>query len=155
MKEEEWLPITGLEGYEVSNLGRVRSPKKILKLYTRNKYGHQRIGIKNRRYEVHRLVLETFSGPCPEGMECMHLNGIADDNRVENLRWGTRSENAKMAYDDHNRVHNWIGAKHNDETKRLMSVAAKKRPNNWLGRKHTPETKRRMSIAAKKRGNNR
>jgi len=24
---------------------------------------------------IHRLVLETFIGPCPEGMECRHLDG--------------------------------------------------------------------------------
>ena len=42
---------------------------------------------------VHRLVLETFVGPCPEGMECRHLNGIRTDNHLDNLCWGTRSEN--------------------------------------------------------------
>ena len=42
---------------------------------------------------VHRLVLETFVGPCPENMECCHNNGIKTDNRLENLRWDTRSEN--------------------------------------------------------------
>ncbi len=42
---------------------------------------------------VHRLVLETFVGPRPTGMECRHLNGIKTDNRLENLRWGTHSEN--------------------------------------------------------------
>lgn len=42
---------------------------------------------------IHRLVLETYVGPCPEGMECRHLNGLRTDNRLENLCWGTRSEN--------------------------------------------------------------
>jgi HNH endonuclease len=45
------------------------------------------------RWRVHRLVLELFVGPRPEGMECRHLNGKPDDNRIENLTWGTRSEN--------------------------------------------------------------
>ena len=43
---------------------------------------------------VHRLVLETFVGPCLEGMECRHLDGDPGNNRLENLRWGTRQENA-------------------------------------------------------------
>ena len=34
-------------------------------------------------------------GPRPEGMECRHLNGDRKDNRIENLRWGTRAENAQ------------------------------------------------------------
>ena len=42
---------------------------------------------------VHRLVLETYVGPRPKGMECRHLNGNRQDNRLENLKWGTRSEN--------------------------------------------------------------
>lgn len=42
---------------------------------------------------IHRLVLETFIGPCPEGMECLHGDGSRTNNRVENLRWGTRQEN--------------------------------------------------------------
>lgn len=42
---------------------------------------------------VHRLVLQAFVGPCPDGLECRHLNGDPTDNRVENLAWGTPSEN--------------------------------------------------------------
>lgn len=44
---------------------------------------------------IHHLVLETFVGPCPPGMECRHLNGNPKDNRLENLKWGTRSENQR------------------------------------------------------------
>lgn len=42
---------------------------------------------------IHRLVLETFIGPCPDGMECCHNNGNPLDNKLENLRWDTRSNN--------------------------------------------------------------
>lgn len=42
---------------------------------------------------VHRLVLEAFIGPCPEGCECCHSNGNRADNRLENLRWDTRAAN--------------------------------------------------------------
>lgn len=43
---------------------------------------------------LHRVVLLAFVGLCPEGMECRHLNGNPSDNRLENLQWGTRQENA-------------------------------------------------------------
>lgn len=46
-----------------------------------------------RSARVHRLVLETFIGPCPEGMECRHLDGDASNNHVPNLVWGTHQEN--------------------------------------------------------------
>lgn len=43
---------------------------------------------------VHRLMLESFVGPGPAGLETRHLNGNRADNRLENLRYGTRKENA-------------------------------------------------------------
>lgn len=42
---------------------------------------------------VHRLILETFVGECPKGMEACHNNGIRNDNRLENLRWDTVKNN--------------------------------------------------------------
>ena len=44
---------------------------------------------------VHSLVLETFVGPCPEGCECLHRDGNPQNNRVDNLRWGTHKENGE------------------------------------------------------------
>ncbi len=50
-----------------------------------------------KRKLVHRIVLETFVGPCPaDKQETAHWNGKRSDNRVENLRWATKKEN----YDD-------------------------------------------------------
>ncbi len=48
---------------------------------------------KKKNVTVHRLVLMTFSGPCPDGMEGAHLDGDKTNNRAVNLRWVTRSEN--------------------------------------------------------------
>ena len=64
-----------------------------LKPYPQSK-GHcvVSIGRKNTRF-VHRLILEAFVGPCPEGMECRHLDGDPGNNRLENLAWGTPEEN--------------------------------------------------------------
>lgn len=42
---------------------------------------------------VHRMVAETFLGPCPPGMEAAHNNGVRQDNRAENLRWDSRAAN--------------------------------------------------------------
>ena len=42
---------------------------------------------------VHRLVLEAFVGPCPPGLECLHRDHDTANNRLRNLRWGTRTEN--------------------------------------------------------------
>lgn len=110
---ERWLPVPGHEGrYEVSDHGRVWSVKRIIALRNgetrtvggrvlkggRLKGGHRTVslattnGAEEFRY-VHRLVLEAFVGSCPEGMECCHWDDDPGNNRLDNLRWGTRSEN--------------------------------------------------------------
>lgn len=42
---------------------------------------------------IHRLVLESFVGMIPGKNEVRHLNGDLNDNRLENLAWGTHSDN--------------------------------------------------------------
>lgn len=42
---------------------------------------------------VHQLVLIAFAGPAPAGCEVLHNDGNPGNNRLANLRWGTRSEN--------------------------------------------------------------
>lgn len=56
-------------------------------------------------FTVSRLMLIAFVGPCPEGMECCHYDGNYRNNRLENLRWDTPSENSrdKIRHGTHNR----------------------------------------------------
>ncbi|MDE2095639.1 MAG: HNH endonuclease [Patescibacteria group bacterium] len=49
-------------------------------------------GVSKRTY-IHRLVLEAFIGPCPDGYEGCHKNGNKADNRLPNLRWDSRRGN--------------------------------------------------------------
>lgn len=45
---------------------------------------------------VHHLVLEAFVGPRPASdFEACHNNGDPSDNRLVNLRWGTREDNRR------------------------------------------------------------
>lgn len=43
--------------------------------------------------QIHRLVLESYVGPCPAGLEGCHNDGNHRNNDLENLRWGTRQSN--------------------------------------------------------------
>jgi hypothetical protein len=43
---------------------------------------------------IHRMVLEAFRGPCPNGLVACHNDGDVNNNRLENLRWDTVSNNA-------------------------------------------------------------
>jgi predicted XRE-type DNA-binding protein len=96
--------VPGHPAYEVSSFGEVftrrygeRGSKigKSLHFLKRslNNSGYQSVRIDGETKFVHALVLETFVGPCPEGMECRHLDGDGQNNYVDNLRWGTRFEN--------------------------------------------------------------
>ena len=50
-------------------------------------------------FKVHRLVLNTFKPvEDSEQLQVNHINGIKDDNRLENLEWCTRSENLVHAF---------------------------------------------------------
>jgi hypothetical protein len=51
--------------------------------------------VAKRHRAVHRLVLEAFVGPCPEGFEGCHFDGDPSNNAVKNLRWDTHLNNMK------------------------------------------------------------
>jgi hypothetical protein len=104
---EEWKTIAEFPEYAVSNLGRVKRLTasqgavigKVLKPYDSN--GYLKVSLtakdKKRKVAVHRLVLEAFVGKPIGKLDCCHWNGIRTDNRIDNLRWASRSENVKDA----------------------------------------------------------
>lgn len=49
-------------------------------------------GTREKAY-LHRLICEAFNGPCPDGMQCRHLDGDKTNNAASNLAWGTKAEN--------------------------------------------------------------
>lgn len=57
--------------------------------------GYRCVCINRRHYQVHRLCWEIENGEIPHGMEIDHINGVRDDNRIENLRLVTKRENLK------------------------------------------------------------
>ena len=69
-----------------------------------------------RLFFVHRLVLEAFVGPCPEGLEACHSpDRDRTNNRLSNLRWGTREDN------EADKVAHGTGAKGETHGMRLLS----------------------------------
>lgn len=109
MVEEVWRSITVPEFedlYEVSSKGRVRSlPRQAARAFYQGRIlklgvhpqGYRSVILsgrgKRKTVLVHALVLGAFIGQCPPGNEGRHLNGVRSDNRLENLAWGTSSEN--------------------------------------------------------------
>ena len=121
LSAELWRDIPGYEGaYQASTLGRIRSlpryvpvvdrvrgisysrpcPGAILRQSVCDRAGHVSVhlGKHCRGIPVHQLVMLAFYGFPPAGMEAMHLNGNPTDNRPENLKYGSHSENMTDMY---------------------------------------------------------
>ena len=105
---EQWKPIPDFPGYEASDQGRIKSVARTIvrgagieqpireRILRPHLDGQGRLFVsfsgRTTRY-VHRLVLEAFVGPKPPGHECCHLDDDATNNRLNNLRWDSRSAN--------------------------------------------------------------
>lgn len=61
--------------------------------------GYRTVHIRGRKYAMHRLVWKVVHGADPVGV-IDHINGIRDDNRIENLRDVTFTENAANSLRD-------------------------------------------------------
>lgn len=99
MAVENWGILSSFPNYEVSTVGRVRNAqtKRVRKPW-REDSGHltvtlQNPGEKMKRVKIHRLMALTFLDN-PDNLPFVrHLNDVPDDNRIENLAWGTNSDN--------------------------------------------------------------
>lgn len=108
---ENWVPVIGYQRlYEISNLGNLRrltsrkgSCAGTLVRYAKSK-GYLRVPLwkdgRPKDFRVNRLVCLHFhrmpSHLPPSGKwEACHKNGLAQDNRAENLYWGTHTDNMR------------------------------------------------------------
>lgn len=106
LPNEIWKEIENSKGaYFISNLGRVMSKVKVIKgrLYPaiifkqQDKEGYRKVPLSinklRKNIYVHRLVAQAFIPNPKNKPQVNHINGIRNDNRVENLEWVTGDEN--------------------------------------------------------------
>ena len=101
--QEEWRPVVGYDGYEVSNFGRVRSLPKpgqhkrtiIMKTFSLPS-GYSVVTFCGRKKElVHRVVASAFIPNERKLPIVNHLDGDKTNNMVSNLEWCTSKENCR------------------------------------------------------------
>ena len=109
MSKEIWKDINGFENkYQISNLGRVKSLNNG-KGFIRERIltnvldkGYLMVCLcknsKPKNYRNHRLVAQAFIPNPLNKPQINHINGIRNDNRIENLEWCTGSENMIHAF---------------------------------------------------------
>lgn len=99
---EEWRLVAGFPDYWVSSTGRVvsfRGRREAREIRGgRNQRGYRQIHLRNDAGElsartVHGIVALAFLGSTPEGLQIRHLDGDKDNCAVENLAFGTPSQN--------------------------------------------------------------
>lgn len=105
---EVWKDIPGYEGrYQASNLGRIRSVNHEVTRVIKGRVLRPRI--RKEGYpivtlsgagpkDIHALVALAFHGPRKEGQQVRHLDGNPENNRADNLAYGTQSENERDKY---------------------------------------------------------
>jgi len=107
MEKEVWKKVVGFEGYEISNLGRVKSLKqkkeRILKS-TKDTTGYLIVGLSNNNVaktkRVHQLVAIAFLGHKPCGLKLVvdHIDNNPLNNRLDNLQITTQSKNISKRF---------------------------------------------------------
>jgi hypothetical protein len=115
MENETWIAFAN--GYEVSNIGNVRSIDRVIKTarYPMNlkgrilrpaidKKGYKRVAImvdgKLITLKVHRIVAKAFIDNLNNKPQVNHIDGIKTNNHVSNLEWMNNSENVQHAFDN-------------------------------------------------------
>jgi hypothetical protein len=103
--DEEWkdIPseiINGVNGYKISNYGRVKNHKGKITNGSNHESGYLWVSISPKQYLLHRLVAKVFI-PNPQNKEQVnHIDGNKTNACVSNLEWCSNKENSQHAHDN-------------------------------------------------------
>lgn len=144
-----YCPVTGELRWAVGNRGRKKGDL-AGSIYSN---GYRRIYFKGVRCPAHRVAWMLFYGYWPDA-EIDHINGIRDDNRIENLRIATKSQNQqnKSAWKtDRKTSSRFIGCNYHSVNKKWNAGIKVNGKRIWLGTFDTEIEAANAYKAAKKK----
>lgn len=103
--DEEWKDIpseivNGVNGYKISNYGRVKNHKGKITNGSNHASGYLWVSISPKQYLLHRLVAKVFI-PNPDNKEQVnHIDGNKTNACVTNLEWCSNKENSQHAHNN-------------------------------------------------------
>ena len=138
---EIWKPVIGYEThYWVSNKGKIKNSRKIMKTYINNS-GYECIDFTvnkvRTKFLVHRLVCAAFLDNIDNLPEVNHKDENKLNNTLENLEWCSRSHNKQHsiktgAYNYLFTAKHTLGKKHKRNTTSIYhNVSYDKERNKW------------------------
>jgi hypothetical protein len=134
---EEWKQINDFPNYYISSLGNVRNDKNLIMKLTPMKIGYLQINLyengKRKLFYHHQLIGLHFI-PNPENFKHIdHINGIKNDNRLENLRWVLRSQNERNKKKKANCSSQYLGVCWDKKNKKWLVCIKINRKSIFLG----------------------
>lgn len=93
----DWRPLKDFPDYLINTNGEIINTVTNCYMIGSNRNDYRRVNIKGSILSIHRLVWETFVGEIPEGKIIDHIDGDKSNNKLENLRLATISENKTYA----------------------------------------------------------
>ena len=158
METEEWRDVADFPMYSVSNFGFIRNKKtgRILKFSVRKKYCSvtlmTRVGDVStaEKLSVHRIVAKAFI-PNPEPVtkpKADHIDRNPSNNRVDNLRWASDTENARNKSIMKNNTSGITGVYLHKPTGRWMSYIRNNGKMEYLGLYDTKEEAEFIRVGA-------
>lgn len=107
--------------------------------YTRRD-GYTIIGLNNRNYYAHHLAwLWCYGSLNLDGYEIDHINGIANDNRIANLRLCTRMQNSQNRHKQSNNTSGYKGVSWESARKKWRAQIRLNKKTRYLGLFQTKE----------------
>jgi len=135
-KVKELFKYNAEAGVLTNRTNRARSKSGDVAGWVNPSLGYRYISIQYKQYLAHRLIWLYVNGSMPNG-QIDHINGVVDDNRIENLRDATRSENRRNSKMYSN---NKIGFKGVTRNGRMFAAAIyANKKQNFIGNFSTPE----------------